>query len=118
VLLGVTPASAHVFVGKEDLGASPVSLDVPSGSVLTVELRHPKYATKSIEVDGSQSKVVVELDGKGKHAKAGKAKRGAPTSTPSRTPSRSPAQKGRGGDERGRDESIGGQLFVQPWQTP
>jgi serine/threonine-protein kinase len=118
VLLGVTPASAHVFVGKEDLGASPVSLDVPPGSVLTVELRHPRYATKSIEIDGSQSKVVVELDGKGKHAKAGKAKRGVPTSTPSRPSSRSPAQKGRGGDERGRDESIGGQLFVQPWQTP
>ena len=114
VLLGVTPATAHVFVGKEDLGASPVSLDVPAGSVLSVELRHPKYATKSIEIDGSQSKVVVQLDGKGKHAKSGKAKHGATTSAPSRTP----AQKSRGNDDRGRDEAIGGQLFVQPWQTP
>jgi hypothetical protein len=119
VLLGVTPATAHVFVNNQDLGASPVSLDVPPGSVLTVQLRHPNYATKSLELDGSQSKVVVELDGKGKHAKArGKAKRGASSSTPARATSRAPAQKGRGTDDRGRDESIGGQLFVQPWQTP
>ena len=113
VLLGVTPSTAHVFVNDEDLGASPVSLDVPPGSVLSVELRHPRYVTKTLEIDGSQSKVVVELDGKGKHAKA-RAKRAAPA----RASSRAAASKNRSSDDRGRDESIGGQLFVQPWQTP
>jgi serine/threonine-protein kinase len=116
VLLGVTPVTAHVFVNDQDLGASPVSLDVPAGSVLTVELRHPRYATKTLEIDGSQSKVVVELESKAKHARSGaKAKRGA---TAARSSSRASTQKSRSADDRGRDESIGGQLFVQPWQTP
>jgi serine/threonine protein kinase len=110
VLIGVTPASAHVFLGGQDLGASPVSVDVAAGSRLTVELRHPNYATQSLELDGSTSKVVVELDSKSKRSKAHpKSKRGAPASSPPARAPRAPAPRGHS------DESIGGQLFVEPW---
>ena len=109
VLLGVTPPSAHVFLAGEDLGASPVSLDVPPGSVLTVELRHPDYATKSIPLDGSQSRVVVELDSKAKHKAHSKTRRGSPTAKPA---SSRPATKAHSSSD------TGGQLFVEPWEKP
>jgi hypothetical protein len=115
VLLGVTPPTAHVFLAGQDLGASPVSVEVSPGSVLTVELRHPGYASKSLALDGSRSRVVVELDGKSKRKAHAKTRRGAaPASAPSKpAPARSSATKG-----RGSGESIGGQLFVEPWEKP
>jgi len=110
VLLGVTPPTAHVFLDGQDLGASPVSVDVAAGSSVTVELRHPNYATKSLELDGKSNKVLVALDGKSKRGKLrSKSKRAAAGSVPAKPASRAPAPRGR------RDESIGGQLFVEPW---
>jgi tRNA A-37 threonylcarbamoyl transferase component Bud32 len=113
VLLGVTPPSAHVFLAGEDLGASPVSLDVSPGSVLTVELRHPNYATKSVPLDGSQSRVVVELDSKAKHKGHGKTRRGSAAAGSTAKPASSrPATNAHSTGD------IGGQLFVEPWEKP
>ncbi|MEY2931389.1 MAG: hypothetical protein RL033_2138 [Pseudomonadota bacterium] len=113
VLLGVSPSTAHVFMDGLDMGASPVSVDVDPGSPVIVELRHPDYAPKLLKLDGSRNRVVVELDNKLKRGKA-------------RTKSRATAAQGSGKPSsratpaRGhkKDESIGGQLFVEPWQKP
>jgi len=116
VLLGVAPPTAHVFLDGKDLGASPVSIDVPPKSLVTVEVRHPEYATKRMVLDGSEVRVNVELDSKNKkRKKSGKSKRTASDalSAPRPAPAaKSPATRGRS------DEPIGGQLFVEPWQKP
>ncbi len=111
VVLGVSPATAHVFLDGEDLGASPVSVDVVPGSPVTVELRHPDYAPKLLELDGSTNRVVVELDNK---LKRGKAARGKSRATKSSGKSASRASDSRS-SRRKKDEAIGGQLFVEPW---
>ena len=71
VLLGVAPPTAHVFLDGRDLGESPVSIDVPAKSLVTVEVRHPDYATKLMQLDGSEVRVNVELDSKNKKRKKG-----------------------------------------------
>jgi len=111
VLLGVAPTTAHVFLGDRDLGRSPVSIDVPQGALVLVEVRHPGYETTMLELDGSEPRKSVELISKSKkkraaaRARATRANRlgaleGAPRSAP-----QTPAE-------------IGGQLFVEPWQKP
>jgi hypothetical protein len=115
-LLGVAPPTAHVFLDGKDLGASPVSIDVPAKSLVMVEVRHPDYATKQMQLDGSEVRVNVELDSKSKKRKKGsKSKRAASealSSQKSPPASKSPAARGRS------EEPIGGQLFVEPWQKP
>lgn len=113
VLLGVTPPSAHVFAAGADLGASPVSVDVSPGSVLTVELRHPDYATKLLSLDGSQSRVVVELDSKSNRKGHSKTRRSS--SAASLTPKPASA---RAASKARSSSDIGGQLFVEPWEKP
>jgi serine/threonine protein kinase len=109
VLLGVAPTSAHVFLDDRDLGRSPVSIDVPHGSLVTVEVKNPGYETQRIELDGSEPRKSVELISKNKKKKRAKARRDAAESAPTDTPI-VPAQP--------TPAEIGGQLFVEPWQKP
>ncbi|MEY4549431.1 MAG: hypothetical protein RL685_5626 [Pseudomonadota bacterium] len=113
VLLGVSPSTAHVFLDGLDMGASPVSVDVAPGSPVIVELRHPDYAPKLLELDGSRNRVVVELDNKLKRGKARTKSRATGAQGSGKPPSRTTPARG-----RKKDESIGGQLFVEPWQKP
>jgi hypothetical protein len=108
VLLGVAPTTAHVFLDDRDLGRSPVSIDVPQGSLVTVEVKNPGYETQRLELDGSEPRKSVELTSKNKKKKR-KARRGAdpsPTEAPL-VPAQPPTPA-----------EIGGELFVEPWQKP
>lgn len=112
VLLGVAPTTAHVFLGDRDLGRSPVSIDVPKGQLVLVELRSPGYETMFLELDGTEPRKSVELISKSKkrralaRARAARAHRNAGfEATPPRPTQQTPAE-------------IGGQLFVEPWQKP
>jgi serine/threonine protein kinase len=109
VLLGVAPTTAHVFLGDRDLGRSPVSIDVPKGQLVTVEVRNPGYETRLLQLDGSEARKSVELkkNKKKKRNKAGIVAAPPPSfeSEPSHQKSPTPAE-------------IGGQLFVEPWQKP
>jgi len=112
VLLGVAPTTAHVFLGDRDLGRSPVSIDVPKGELVMVEVRHPGYETKLLELDGTEPRKSVELVSKSKKRRAAARARAARAhradafeATPPRTAPQTPAE-------------IGGQLFVEPWQKP
>ena len=108
----MAPTTAHVFLGDRDLGRSPVSIDVPKGQLVLVELRSPGYETMFLELDGTEPRKSVELISKSKkrralaRARAARAHRNAGfESTPPRPAPQTPAE-------------IGGQLFVEPWQKP
>jgi serine/threonine protein kinase len=118
VLLGVTPMGAHVFMGGDDLGQSPVPVEVRPGSPVALEVRHPNYVTQQLELDGSKTRVTVELTPsskkKGKGTRGGKSKRSA-RSAAVQAAEPSP---GKAAPTPADDKSIGGQLFVEPWQKP
>jgi hypothetical protein len=111
VLLGVAPTTAHVYQGDRDLGQSPVSIEVPKGQLVSVEVRHLGYETQQLELDGSEPRKSVELVSRNKKKKRVKPRRAAAVSPamldemPTPRPPQSPAE-------------IGGQLFVEPWQKP
>jgi serine/threonine-protein kinase len=95
VILGLSPASAHAYLGDKDLGRNPVVLDVPAGEKLLVDVRLNGYHSKTIEVDGSDVKLNVVLQ---------RAKRWTP---PKKAPTGSaPPKKGK---------AIGGGEIVNPW---
>jgi serine/threonine-protein kinase len=111
VLLGVAPTSAHVFLGERDLGSSPVSIEVPRGELVLVEVRNPGYQPLVLELDGSEPRKSVELVSKNKKKKRAKAS-GAAAELPALEP------PGPHEAQAPTPAEIGGQLFVEPWQKP
>jgi serine/threonine protein kinase len=97
VILGVAPTSARVFRGQTDLGTSPVVIDVPTGSEVDVEIRHPEYKTRRLVLDGKDSRVAIELE----PLKKAKARKKA-----------SDARQRKAGPKT----PLGGELFVEPWE--
>jgi serine/threonine-protein kinase len=61
VLFAAEPLDAHVFHGDVDLGATPITLEVPKGGELTVEVRRPGYRPRTVVVDGSEKRVSTKL---------------------------------------------------------
>jgi hypothetical protein len=61
VLFAAEPLDAHVFQGEVDLGATPITLEVPKGGGLTVEVRRPGYRPRTVVVDGSEKRVSTKL---------------------------------------------------------
>jgi serine/threonine protein kinase len=114
VLLGVAPTAAHVFQGERDLGSSPVSIDVPKGSLVEVEVRHPGYQTQILELDGSEPRKSVELVSKNKKKKRSKSRRSQGSAEPL-LEEEAPFPRASGSQT---PAEIGGQLFVEPWQKP
>jgi serine/threonine-protein kinase len=114
VLLGVSPATAHVFMAGQDLGESPVSIDVQPGAKATVEVRHPDYETQQLQLDGSEPKLSIQLVSKNDKKKKGRrrAKRSLDSRAGVPPDDRAPAPR------TPAEDKIGGQLFVEPWQKP
>jgi serine/threonine protein kinase len=108
VLLGVAPTTAHVFLGDRDLGRSPVSIDVPKGQLVTVEVRNPGYETRLLQLDGSEARKSVELK---KNKKKKRNKAGIVAEPP-------PSLESEPSRQKPTPAEIGGQLFVEPWQKP
>lgn len=61
VLFAAEPLDAHVFLGEQDLGQPPLTVDVPVGQKVTVEVRREGYKSKSLVLDGSDAKQTVKL---------------------------------------------------------
>jgi hypothetical protein len=61
VLFAAEPLDAHVFAGDVDLGATPVTLEVPRGGALSVEVRRPGFRSRAVVVDGSEKRVSIKL---------------------------------------------------------
>ena len=62
IVIAVEPIDAHVFNGDEDLGTSPVLLNVDVGDTVEVEIRRDGFRTKKLEVDASQLKRSIKLE--------------------------------------------------------
>ena len=70
-LFATDPLDAHVFQDGQDLGSGPLTLDVPVGQKLNIEVRRDGYRPQTMVVDGAQPKIKVKLVGAAPMAHAG-----------------------------------------------
>ena len=56
------PNDAEVFDEEKSLGRSPVALEIPKGETLKLSVTRDGYKQKELEVDGTQDKVLVQLE--------------------------------------------------------
>jgi eukaryotic-like serine/threonine-protein kinase len=100
VLFASEPLDSHVFQNGQDLGATPLTVDVPQGQKISVEVRREGYKPQTIALDGSEPKMKVKLE------KVAAAPRPAPARRPNE-PSQRPASPS--------STSLGGSEIVNPW---
>jgi serine/threonine-protein kinase len=104
VLIGVDPIEAHIFLGDKDLGAAPVSVDVPKGGTLELHVKQKGYRTEKLVVDGSEEKLAIKLESAKRPAKWRAPTESKPTPTP--TPASGSKPK----------KPVGGNEIVNPWE--
>jgi eukaryotic-like serine/threonine-protein kinase len=97
VILGAQPMDAHVYRGEEDLGASPVVVDVPEGEIVTLVVRREGYASKTVKLDGRERKVAITLEAVKSPTAAAPVRR-APAAAPAPKNTAQPAKPKFGGD--------------------
>ena len=56
VLFAAEPLDARVFQGETDLGHPPITIDVPTGGEVVLEVRRAGYRTRAITLDGTEKK--------------------------------------------------------------
>jgi serine/threonine-protein kinase len=61
VLFASDPLDSHVFQDGQDLGAQPLTVDVPVGQKVTVEVRRDGFKAQTVTLDGSEKKVKIKL---------------------------------------------------------
>jgi len=61
VLFASEPLDSHVFQDGRDLGASPITIDVPPGQKITIEVRREAYKPQTVVLDGVEKKVKINL---------------------------------------------------------
>jgi len=61
VTVTATPATATLHRGEDDLGDSPLTVEVPDGERWTLEVRAAGYRTRTITLSGAQREVHVRL---------------------------------------------------------
>jgi eukaryotic-like serine/threonine-protein kinase len=72
VLFAADPLDAHVFRHGKDLGATPLTIDVPKGEIVSVDVRHAGYKTQTVLLDGSERRMTIRLAPAGAPAAPGK----------------------------------------------
>ncbi|MBX3269965.1 MAG: serine/threonine protein kinase [Sandaracinaceae bacterium] len=66
VTVTVEPPSATLHRGGDDLGNSPLTLQVPAGERWEIEVRAAGYASRTITLTGAQREVRVQLERRGR----------------------------------------------------
>jgi eukaryotic-like serine/threonine-protein kinase len=61
IVFAAEPLDAHVFRDNQDLGSTPLTLQVPVGTEVTLEVRRPSFRTRNVVLDGSERRVTVKL---------------------------------------------------------
>jgi hypothetical protein len=61
VALILAPIDAHVFRRGDDLGAMPVTVEVPPNEVVDVHVKRQGFFTRKVKLDGRKPRVVVRL---------------------------------------------------------
>jgi serine/threonine-protein kinase len=105
VVVGADPMDAEVWKGNQNLGTSPVIVDVPEGTPVAIEIRRGGYTTKKLVLDGREKKVTVKLDREraATPVSVGRPKPGRPAPAPEPPPKPKPKT------------SSGGGEIVNPW---
>jgi serine/threonine-protein kinase len=98
VLFASEPLDSHVFQNGQDLGATPLTVEVPKGLKVMVEVRRDGFKPQTLTLDGSEAKVKVKLE------KLAAAPRPAPARRPESAPR--PASP---------SSTLGGGEIVNPW---
>lgn len=62
VLVAVAPLDARVYRNDEDLGTSPIVIEVPPGQTVRLVAKKEGYKDAHVELDGSQSKLSIALE--------------------------------------------------------
>ena len=62
VVLAISPIDAHAFEGETDLGTSPVIVQVPHGKSIDLVVKRAGYSDKTVSVDGTKTKLSVNMD--------------------------------------------------------
>ncbi|HMJ10410.1 MAG TPA: serine/threonine-protein kinase [Polyangiaceae bacterium] len=104
VALAVEPLDARVFRGGQDLGTSPVVIEVEEGKIVNIEIRRDGYKTRVVKLDGTTPKASVKLER---------------TATATRWPRARPAEKPRGQAPAAKSKpksNLGGGEIVNPWE--
>lgn len=118
VAIAVSPIDAQAFRGDENLGSSPVVINVPEGEKVEVEFRREGYESLKLTVDDSLTKRTVKLskleEDKPKPPVGGgfaapKPVAAKPQPKPAARPKPTPKPKPKG-------SSIGGGEIVDPWK--
>jgi serine/threonine protein kinase len=94
IVFAAEPLDAHVFRDDQDLGSTPLTLEVPMGIEVRLEVRHPGFHARTVVLDGSERRVSVKL---------------LPGADRAPTPGKAPRAKG---PRKGPDHS--GEI-VNPW---
>jgi len=99
VLFVSDPLDAHVFQDGQDLGAAPLTIDVPQGKKIMVEVRREGYKPETVSLDGSEKKMKVKLTRLVTARPAAAVKRPPPEAAPKPPP----------------PPALGGGEIVNPW---
>jgi hypothetical protein len=105
VAVAADPLDAEVWKGNQNLGSSPVIVDVPEGTPVAIEIRRTGYLTKKLILDGREKKVTVKLDKERAVTQAGVARPKPGRPAPAAEPAPKPKPK----------TSSGGGEIVNPW---
>jgi hypothetical protein len=61
VALVLSPVDARVYRGRTDLGPMPINVRLRAGQKMELQVRRPGYTTHTFVLDGSEPRVVVQL---------------------------------------------------------
>jgi hypothetical protein len=104
VLVATEPVAAKIFRGNEDLGFSPISVDVPEGGSVELALKAEGYRDMRVVVDGSETRQSIRLE------------RATATTKPKLPkPSTSAAPKPASKPQPAKRPVLGGGEIIDPW---
>jgi hypothetical protein len=106
VLFASEPLDARIFQDGHDIGAPPITIDVPVGQKVTLEVRRDGFKNQLVTLDGSEKKVKINLV----RVPTVGGKRPAPPSRPSPG-----ADPGGAKTPQPAPPALGGGEIVNPW---
>jgi serine/threonine-protein kinase len=108
VLLATEPVAAQIWKGTEDLGTSPISVQVPMGQSVEVTIRASGFKETRVVVDGTESSQSIKLE-------ALPSARGKPTKAGPQKPAPATAKPATARPGGGKRPSLGGGEIIDPW---
>jgi tRNA A-37 threonylcarbamoyl transferase component Bud32 len=61
VLFAAEPLDAHVLRGGVDLGSTPLTIEVPKGQRVSLEVRRSGFVSRAVELDGTEKRMTLKL---------------------------------------------------------